>query len=495
MTTAQTVDIPDANLRAAVESELTLFGKAIGDPITVVDMATLIIIEASNANISDLTGLEYATNLHSLFLEGNTISDLSPLSGLTSLTFLRLQDNLISDISPLSGLSSLIFLELQDNAISDLSPLLGNTGLGAGSKVNVSKNPLSDLSIHTHIPTLQSRGVEVLFDFLGQVSFSELMLTSKEGPDSLPEWIELYNNSATETMNLKGWQLQIEARDATGAHRHAMISLEDLPIPSNQTALIVTSPGRNSGDFPDDRIYNFFDHHSDVFEQEQHRNMMLGQIGFYLKLSDPEGVISDVAGNLDGDAATTDQPAWKLPAGITEDSARTSLLRRYNMKKDTPRDGTVSTNWVRASERKLSANTYWGKITDKGNPGYRKENVALPVQLSSFRPEKMDNGVVINWTTESELDNAGFNILQSQTRSGPFVKVNPKLIQGAGTTGERNTYTWTDPSAKSGVVYYYQIEDVSFAGVRQVLATTKLKGLISAKNKLTTRWGDLKSRD
>ena len=54
------------------------------------------------------------------------------------------------------------------------------------------------------------------------------------------------------------------------------------------------------------------------------------------------------------------------------------------------------------------------------------------------------------------------------------------------------SYKWVDSTTKPGAVYYYQIEDVSFAGEHQTLTTTKLKGLISAKNKLTTLWGGLK---
>ena len=54
------VTIPDANLRAAIEDAL---GKASGAPITVEEMKTLTTLEASNAGISDLTGLEFATNL------------------------------------------------------------------------------------------------------------------------------------------------------------------------------------------------------------------------------------------------------------------------------------------------------------------------------------------------------------------------------------------------------------------------------------------------
>ena len=42
----------------------------------------------------------------------------------------------------------------------------------------------------------------------------------------------------------------------------------------------------------------------------------------------------------------------------------------------------------------------------------------LPVSLSHFRAELTDAGVIIKWTTESELDNAGFNILRSETKNG-----------------------------------------------------------------------------
>ena len=159
--TAQTVDIPDPNLRAAIETEL---GKASGDPITAEDMTTLIFLGTSNANISDLTGLEGATNLLYLFLWDNSISDLTPLEGLTNLQFLDLWNNPVSDLSPVTGLTNLIFLGLRNNSVSDLSPLVANTGLGEESGINVEGNLLNYPSIYTHIPTLQSRGVEVRFD-------------------------------------------------------------------------------------------------------------------------------------------------------------------------------------------------------------------------------------------------------------------------------------------------------------------------------------------
>ena len=159
--TAQTVNIPDPSLRAAIETAL---GKASGAPITAAEMETLTFFRALDANIGILNGLEYATNLTHLFLWNNSISDLTPLSDLTNLQFLDLQGNSVSDLSPVMGLTNLIFLGLRDNSVSELSTLVANTGFGEESGVNVKGNRLNYPSIYTHIPTLRRRGVEVKFD-------------------------------------------------------------------------------------------------------------------------------------------------------------------------------------------------------------------------------------------------------------------------------------------------------------------------------------------
>ena len=176
------VAIPDANFRAAIEAALD---KANGVPITQADMATLDSLEANDADISDLTGLEFAVNLKWLWLSYNEIEDISALSGLTNLTELWLWDNKIEDISALSGLTKLTRLSLgsnnitdisalsgltnlkililKGNNISDLAPLAANKGLGRGVTVDVTDNHLNAASESTHIPTLQTRGVSVSF--------------------------------------------------------------------------------------------------------------------------------------------------------------------------------------------------------------------------------------------------------------------------------------------------------------------------------------------
>ena len=74
------------------------------------------------------------------------------------------------------------------------------------------------------------------------------------------------------------------------------------------------------------------------------------------------------------------------------------------------------------------------------------------------------------------------------------MKVNPTLILGAGTTTERNRYTWTDTTANPNIAYYYQIEDVSLSGNRQRLSIVRMRGLLSASDKLLRSWGSLKSK-
>ena len=126
-------------------------------------LARLTRLDLDINNISDVSALSGLTNLKGLGLSRNSISDVSALSGLTNLEGLGLSDNSISDVSALSGLTSLIGLYLLNNSISDLSPLVANTGLGTGDVVDIRNNPLSDTSINTHIPALQSRRVEVRF--------------------------------------------------------------------------------------------------------------------------------------------------------------------------------------------------------------------------------------------------------------------------------------------------------------------------------------------
>ena len=326
----------------------------------------------------------------------------------------------------------------------------------------------------------------------GRVSISELMFSTKSGRRTVPQWIELYNNSTTDAVKLEGWRLEVEYLTGKPARRHRFdaVSLTPLTVLPNQTVLLVTWRAETSGHFPEGKLYNLYFEHPTAFNQRERRNDVLNAAGFSVRLLDAGGTLVDSVGNLDGVARTKDAPTWDVPSGTTADGARVSLLRKYE--DSAPMPGTEADSWVSASNVKLAVSTYYGWETDIGTPGYR-DGGPLPVVLSQFQSVRTDAGVVIRWTTESSVDNAGFNLLRGESRPGPFTQINRGLIAGTGTTGERQMYTFTDSAAKPRVSYYYRLEEVSFGGVRQVLATTRVRGSVMASGKLTTRWSQLKS--
>ena len=334
------------------------------------------------------------------------------------------------------------------------------------------------------------------------VVISEIMFGT--GPNNrVPQWIELFNPSKTQAVKLHNWKLEVrntnDASEELNVELSYTLTLPDVRVLPKQTVLIVSSSiGESTRNrFPSDRVINLWSNRSfrGITEATSPRDPVLSSVGFYMKLSDPDKVKVDEVGNIDGARRSDDTPNWTLPGGNLEEGGRSSMIRR----EATFGDGTQKDSWISAAAtdgvRVGTDELYYGDEDDIGTPGYRAGG-PLPVQLSSFYSKRNDAGaVVITWSTESELDNAGFNLLRSSSRSGEFTKINAQLIPGAGTTGEKNTYTWTDTGAHPNVVYYYQIEDVSLDGAHRTLRTTRLRGHVGAHGKLTTTWGVLKSRD
>ena len=145
---AQTVDIPDPNLRAAVRETLNL---PAGAPITQGAMRQLKWLKVPSEQIQDLTGLEYAINIDWLDLVDNSITDLSPLAVLTRLEVLIIGENPISDLSPLAELTQLSTLYAWECQIVDISPLANLTRL---KFLDLNVNRIVDISALANLTEL-----------------------------------------------------------------------------------------------------------------------------------------------------------------------------------------------------------------------------------------------------------------------------------------------------------------------------------------------------
>ena len=334
------------------------------------------------------------------------------------------------------------------------------------------------------------------------IKISEIMVASDDG--RFPQWIELANVSGS-NVSLMGWSVVIENAAADDAVIGSSLSIDigAVTVDEDQVVLIISKESSrnsgvdaagvarvkgdaNAGNLDADRIVDA----QSQLSPENARYTFLSEMGFMISLVPPQttGVkmYGDVVGNLD--------KGWELPMAEAD---RSSIIRR-EMGKTAEIMGTDAAGWVLASDTMLDhayVNTYYGDRDDMGTPGYDAGG-ALPVELSKFgaKRDPLTGAVMITWETQSELNNAGFYIKRGQQQDGKFVIVNPTMIAGAGTTAEKQSYTYTDATADPNVIYYYQIEDVSLDGNRQTLTRAhRLKGHIGAAGKATTTWGELKS--
>ena len=382
---------------------------------------------------------------------------------------------------------------------------------------------------------------------VGTIYISEVMFA---GGGTLPQWIEISNGSRTEQVNLSGWTLTVENATAdadvsVGAKAVFTIPEGTKVDPSGQndtpsTILVVTEQGRNNVDGSGQILNLWTDQQTELIllGVTKRRYSLLSDMAFQITLAPPVPIVApaaatpapttaagiaaaraadaakkaadataalvrkaatDVVGNLGTDGAAT----WALPM---DEGARSSIIRRHvqvSIGAAEPEDGMMMDSWALASDTSFAqithirASSYYGSADDVGTPGFRAGG-ALPVELSHFRParDKVTGAVVITWSTQSELNNAGFFIKRSQQRDGEFQIINATMIQGAGTTSEKQFYTYQDTTAQPNVVYYYQIEDVSLDGNRQTLTRgIRLKGHVSVAGKATVLWGDLKTQE
>ena len=210
--------MPDANLRAAVRSTLDIQSGSALTQQAMTGLTTLIARGTSTSNqISDLSGLEYATNLTRLFLDSNPISDLTPLKGLTALTQLELYRTSTSDLTPLKGLTALKKLNLSrpDHVsyhISNLTPLKGLTGLTelslSGNRIS-DLTPLKGLTALTKLDLSRNRASD-LTPLKGLTALTNLYLSRNQISDITPlkdltrlSVLNLYDNQISDITPLK----------------------------------------------------------------------------------------------------------------------------------------------------------------------------------------------------------------------------------------------------------------------------------------------------
>ncbi len=96
--------------------------------------------------------------------------------------------------------------------------------------------------------------------------------------------------------------------------------------------------------------------------------------------------------------------------------------------------------------------------------GLSPEECPTVVELISFTARGESNCVKIEWVTETELDNEGFNLWRREWKDGEYIRINPYFIPAQGEAGFGAEYSYTDYYVQNGTIYYYKLEDIDIYG-------------------------------
>lgn len=209
-----------------------------------------------------------------------------------------------------------------------------------------------------------------------QIVISEIMQNPSAVTDANGEWFEVHNSTGS-IIDINGWTIQ----DFSSSSTHTINNGGPLNVPAGGFLVL----GRNST----------FAQNGGVIISYQYSSVLLGNtadglILFDIILTEIDRVIWDGG------------PLFPDPTGAS---------MYFN--------GTASDNNNIGSNWGTSTITWTGSAGDFGSPGTQGES-PLPVELSSFTAESVSDGVLLKWTTESEIENLGF-MIERRVVSGRMV--------------------------------------------------------------------------
>jgi hypothetical protein len=100
------------------------------------------------------------------------------------------------------------------------------------------------------------------------------------------------------------------------------------------------------------------------------------------------------------------------------------------------------------------------------------------IELSLFRALPFNKSIKVTWSTETEINNAGFNLYRAESEDGEYSKINEALIPAEGSATQGATYGFVDDNVKNRKTYWYKLEDIDLNG------TSTINGPVNATPKL-----------
>jgi hypothetical protein len=175
-------------------------------------------------------------------------------------------------------------------------------------------------------------------------------------------------------------------------------------------------------------------------------------------------------GLIDGDVlrlAVYDKSAgtYFVASSITWTSVNTNCA--FSAKRPASRGGSTPFSLIINND----SGTYsTGAISAINSFTANNEDPSLPIQLSSFSAARTDNAIKLQWTTQSEIDNLGFEVYRAEGEKSEFQLIASYQwdddLKGLGNSATGKTYTFVDRQITANRAYQYRLADVSVNGVR-----------------------------
>jgi len=162
---------------------------------------------------------------------------------------------------------------------------------------------------------------------------------------------------------------------------------------------------------------------------------------------------------------------YTFDGGLLENNAKTYIIEftipRLLFGTDDPTEGeSIGIRWVEGcrndGDEDVATISLGGGDVDP----------PTPIILSLFTAEYVSNSLNLLWTTQTEIDNSGWNVYRGESfdalQNDETMQVNSILIPGSGTTSEPTDYSFTDVyPVEANNTYWYWIESIDGAGITQ----------------------------
>ncbi len=93
--------------------------------------------------------------------------------------------------------------------------------------------------------------------------------------------------------------------------------------------------------------------------------------------------------------------------------------------------------------------------------------------------------VIVEWSTASELDTAGFHLHRSDSPDGGYSRITTNLIPAAPDPLTGGSYTYQDSDVVAGQTYFYELEEIETSGGTSRFGPIEAKAEGGGKTELT----------